>query len=313
MTTSAPPQVVCIGGASLDRKIATLGPLRPGTSNPARAERAFGGVARNVAETLARLSVRTALVSRVGDDGAGRAIARHLDGIGIDIRHLALASGEATAEYVAVLPPSGELAYGFALMDILDGIGADALDAAAEDLAAAAFVFADCNLSAATLQALRTGRPAGPRLAVDAVSTPKAVRLGRDLSGIDLLFLNADEARAVLGRDGAPDDLAARLRESGAREVVLTLGRDGLVAADAAGIVRLPAVAARMTDATGAGDALTGTVLAERVAGRPLAEAVRLGSLAAALTVESPFSVRPDLSRDLLAAQAARLPAGATI
>jgi pseudouridine kinase len=308
-----PPQVVCIGGASLDRKVSTLGPLRPGTSNPARAAQAFGGVARNVAETLARLSVRTALVSRVGADEAGRAIARQLESAGVDIRHLVRAPGEATAEYLAVLPPTGNLAYGFALMDIFDAIGPADLARAADDLSAAAFVFADCNLPAATLDALRTARRAGARLAVDAVSTPKAARLGRDLSGIDLLFLNADEAAAILGRDGAPEDLAVLLLDAGARAIVLTGGRAGVVAADAAGLAAVPAVPAAMVDATGAGDALTGTVLAGLVAGRPLVEAVRLGTLAAALTVESPFSVRPDLSRELLAAERHRFARSAPV
>ena len=37
------------------------GELRPGTSNPARIRASFGGVARNVAENLARLGVKALL------------------------------------------------------------------------------------------------------------------------------------------------------------------------------------------------------------------------------------------------------------
>ncbi|HEU4518527.1 MAG TPA: PfkB family carbohydrate kinase, partial [Microvirga sp.] len=114
MPPPVPPQVVCVGGAVRDRKLRSAGPLVPGTSNPVRSERSFGGVARNVAENLARLGVATALVSLVGDDGEGRAIRAHLGRAGVDTRFVAVADGQATAEYLAVLPPSGELAFGLA-------------------------------------------------------------------------------------------------------------------------------------------------------------------------------------------------------
>ncbi len=65
-----------------------------------------------------------------------------------------------------------------------------------------------------------------PLLAIDAVSTAKALRLPRDLTGVDVLFANEDEARAMLGADsgaGAPE-LARALHERGAAAVVLTRG-----------------------------------------------------------------------------------------
>jgi pseudouridine kinase len=297
-----PPQVVCVGGAVRDRKLRSAGPLVPGTSNPVRSERSFGGVARNVAENLARLGVATALVSLVGDDGEGHAIRAHLGRAGVDTRFVAVADGQATAEYLAVLPPSGELAFGLAEMAIFDALTPARLAPARPALAAAAWVFADCNLPAATLLDL-AARPRGARLAVDGVSAPKVLRLPRDLSGIDLLFLNLDEARAALGRaDAEADAAAAALLARGAGAVVLTLGPDGLVAAGPAGLARVPAAGARRRDVTGAGDALVAATLAGLIAGRPLVEAARTGCLAAALTIESPHSVRPDIGPALRAA-----------
>ncbi|TIP55828.1 MAG: carbohydrate kinase, partial [Mesorhizobium sp.] len=62
-------------------------------------------------------------------------------------------------------------------------------------LASATWVFIDCNLPAATIAALMS-RKQGARfkLAVDTVSSPKSARLPKDLTGIDLLFTNRDEA-----------------------------------------------------------------------------------------------------------------------
>ena len=82
--------------------------------------------------------------------------------------------------------------------------------------------------------------------------------------------------------------------------VVLTLGARGLVAADPSGIATIGAVAAEIVDATGAGDALIAATLVAMLKGAALPDAARLGTAAAALTVESPVSVRPDLSLALL-------------
>jgi sugar/nucleoside kinase (ribokinase family) len=74
--------IACIGGAHLDRHGVLHGPLVLGTSNPGAVHVAMGGVARNVAENLARLGERVTLVSRVGDDLAGRQVREHAAGCG---------------------------------------------------------------------------------------------------------------------------------------------------------------------------------------------------------------------------------------
>jgi pseudouridine kinase len=55
--------VMCIGAANLDRKLRTIAAMQLGTSNPATAEEVYGGVARNIAENLARLNLPTALLT----------------------------------------------------------------------------------------------------------------------------------------------------------------------------------------------------------------------------------------------------------
>jgi pseudouridine kinase len=164
------------------------------------------------------------------------------------------------------------------------------------------WIFADCNLPSETLHALvETARRHSLMLAVDAVSSPKVTRLPRDLTGVGLLFLNIDEARAYLDRARAsPEEAAASLRACGTERIVLTLGEAGLLAADSSGTRRIGAVGARIVDATGAGDALIAATLVALLQGHSLRGAARLGAAAAALTVESTASVRPDLSFALL-------------
>jgi len=294
-------RVVCIGGAAIDRKYRALAAIRPGTSNPVVSERSFGGVARNVAENVARLGARASLVSIVGDDDNGRALLADLDRLGIDTGAVTVSAAHATAEYVAVLQPDGELALGLANMAVFDGITPALLRGIVSDLGPT-WIFADCNLPAETLHDLiRLARQRILMLAIDAVSTPKVMRLPHDLSGLGVLFLNLDEARACLDRpEASPEDAIRALLARGAERVVLTLGAGGLVAADPSGIATSGAVAAEIVDATGAGDALIAATLVAMLKGASLPDAARLGTAAAALTVESPVSVRPDLSLALL-------------
>src|SRR5690606_9184134 len=106
-----------------------------------------------------------------------------------------------TAEYAAILDPDGDLVLGIADMNIFDLLLPVHIERVWPYLAAASWVFCDCNLPAETLAALiAKRRSARFKLAIDAVSTPKAARLPKDLSGIDLLFMNMDEANAVLRR-----------------------------------------------------------------------------------------------------------------
>jgi pseudouridine kinase len=294
--------VTCIGGATVDRKYRALGPVRLETSNPVTtSQRSFGGVARNVAENIVRLGVKASLVSIVGNDENGRAVLEDLKSLGIDTRHVAVSGDHATAEYVAVLQPDGDVAIGLADMAIFDDLTPTLLRTIQSDLSSA-WIFADCNAPSETLHELISlAHRRQIMLVLDAVSAPKVMRLPRNLSGVGLLFLNRDEAQAFLGISiASPADAVEALLDCGAARVVLTLGPEGIIAADRSGVVRIGASTVQVVDATGAGDALIAATLVAMLGGHSFTEAARLGTMAAALTTESLASVRPDLSLTLL-------------
>lgn len=305
-------RVVCVGGAVLDRKYRARAQLVPGTSNPVDGHRSFGGVARNVAENLARLEADVGFVSIVGEDEAGRALTAALRDLGVDVSQVIATPERPTAEYAAVLDPDNDLYLGIADMEIFDLMTPERLDRFWPHLASAIWVFVDCNMPAPMIEAIITRRAGGRfRLAVDTVSAPKAARLPRDLSGIDLLFTNHDEAGAVLrrGPGDRPDamDAAAALRDAGAGEVVVTQGAKGYVVASADALISMPPVPASPLDITGAGDAMIAGTLFRLLAGAPLPEAARTGALLATLTTESTSSVHPELSSHFLASHQSRI------
>ena len=68
--------------------------------------RYVGGFAGNVATGLARLGVRTAIVSRVGDDGHGEFVRAFLEAEGVDTRFLTVdPSWPTPTTFAEVWPP----------------------------------------------------------------------------------------------------------------------------------------------------------------------------------------------------------------
>jgi pseudouridine kinase len=284
--------LVCIGGACIDRKYMCVEQARPGTSNPARASRSFGGVARNVAENLARLGVPVSLLSVVGDDENGAALLQHAENSGIDTSLIFRDGGKVTSEYTAIVDPQGELVLGVADMRAVESITEAQIARHWPTIERAGRLFVDCNVSAQVLAfCIECCRAGTVQLTVDAVSEVKVRKLPQRLDGVALLFLNEGEGAAYLGAPAR----ASSVRERGARSVVLTRGARGVVVAgDVETEVSAPP--ARCIDPTGAGDALVATTLYRLLQGDKLVDAVRIGTLGAALTVESNASVHPDLS-----------------
>lgn len=82
---------------------------------------------------------------------------------------------------------------------------------------------------------------------------------------------------------------AGRVLDAGARAVMITLGRHGILVGEKAKPCRytlVPAVPAKVVDTTGAGDAFAAGYLVAWQEGAPLLEAVKLGSLMGSINCE---------------------------
>ncbi|WP_418514492.1 carbohydrate kinase [Deinococcus sp. RM] len=313
-----PGRVVVVGGANVDVKARTIQAAVPGTSNPGVTAQAPGGVARNVAENLARLGVPASLVSVVGRDALGDWLLRETEAAGVDVRPVLRAPEVSTGTYTAVLDASGELLVAVAAMAAVEALTPAALQERRGVLRGAAWVVADGNLPEASLaHLLSLAAEAGVSVVFEPVSVPKAARLRSSLAaGLvpQVVTPNVPELGALLGR-AVPDEpealwaAAAELHAQGVRLVWVRRGAAGSLLSTPEGVTELAALPAEVRDVTGAGDAMLAAFLAALASGLPPAEAARHGHAAAALTVESDHAVSPTLTP---AAIQARLTGAAT-
>lgn len=305
--------ILCIGAANLDRKLRTVARLALGTSNPARQTESFGGVARNIAENLARLGAPTALVTAVGGDASGRALLAYADETGIDTRGALRVDGAASGTYTAVLDLDGDMRVALADMEINEALTPDFFATREQQRAGAALIVADLNLPRDAVTALLAGamRDGVPMIIV-AVSEPKIERLPRDLNGLRLLILNLGELAARVGRPLADDaDIGAacaELQRDGVQDVIVTRGALGVMFTDGAGLQSLEAQAADVVDVTGAGDAFAAAVCWTLYSGEhDLELACRRGQLLATMTVRCAQTVSPQLAPGLFDSPAQHL------
>ena len=97
--------------------------------------------------------------------------------------------------------------------------------------------------------------------------------------------------------DEASLRLAAQtLLDTGLRRVFISLGAQGVFAADHSGSVLQPCVPAKMVNATGAGDAFMAALAWAYLEGTDLGEAAAAASAAASIAVEGAETINPVLS-----------------
>jgi pseudouridine kinase len=298
--------VLVIGASSLDVKGRALEKLERGSSNQGLIRSSMGGVARNLAENLARLGVPTVLLSAVGADGAGKRLLAHAAGSGIDTRHVMIDPGGRTGSYMAVYDQQGEIYVSIDDMAILNQITPRYINDRRRLFRDATMVTIDANLPPASLKTVfRLAKKYRVPVCADPTSRSLASRLRPYLNQLHMITPNPAEAQALLGQGPITDRSAAiaaakQLVARGVEISAITLAEMGVCYATSNESGYVPALDIEVVDLTGAGDALTAAVILGLLEEMPVGEAMRLGVSAAALTIQSRETVSRDLSLEEL-------------
>ena len=298
--------VLVIGSALLELSARSTGILQLGARQRGHIYRSVSGVARNIAENLARLDIDTVLLSAVGDDDIGQHVITQSSLAGIDCSHVLRVGGARTATAV-LLYRSEDDCTRVDDLDIADALDSDYLLEHEWLFENAALVAIDATLPEEALATLieLAARHRVP-VCADPTSPRLAARLRPYIASLYLIAPNASETAALCQLDEP-----ARVRESaigtarqlvsmGADIAVVTLGERGLAYADGSGGGYLRAIQTQVVDASGAGDAFSGAVIFGLLNDVPIDEAMRLGVAAASLTLLSQDTVLKSLTADML-------------
>jgi 5-dehydro-2-deoxygluconokinase len=241
--------------------------------------RFVGGFAGNVATGLARLGVRTAIVSRVGADGHGEFVRRWLAEQGVDVRFLATDPYWQTPPTFCEVWPPDRFPITFYRKPTAPDWQLSPGDYDAEEAAAAPLLYA-------------TGTGLAQSPSRETTLAALAAHRGTTIFDLDWRPTLWDEptaylplaAEAVAHADvviGNEEEVAAA--QVDAPTLVLKRGERGATVYEAGEATDVPGVPVEVVNGLGAGDAFAAALGRSLLDGLPLVEAVRRGTVAGAL------------------------------
>lgn len=245
------------------------------------------GTAGATAVDCAILGLRTLAVTTVGKDEMGDFLVAKMQGFGVDCSMVARDGSVQTSATILPVRPNGERpALHVPGTAATFTVPADRLDAALD--ARIVHVGGTGLLKAfdgePTLELLRRARALGRITTFDLIqATPETFRLVKPMMPfVDYFVPSLEEAAEMAGLHD-PKAVAAFYRDLGAKNVILTMGGDGVFVSPADGDdFHLPAHAIDVVDTTGCGDSFTAGIIVGLARGWPLRDCARFANAVAA-------------------------------
>lgn len=279
------------GGMTLvetDRRGHLLDDLKRQTLHPK-----CGGSAANTAIAVAQSGGSGIFVGKVSADAHGALYGADMraSGLEYDARPTALADGPTGTSIILTTPDAERTMCTHLGVSVL--LGADDIDPEAVARCRICYVegylWSGDATRAASLKALEAAGKSGAIRAFTFSDRFLVNLFAADFRGLlrehcDLMFCNADEARAFCGQDSLRD--CAELFSSLVRRAFITDGKEGCLVVDEGKVVPVPGFAADAIDTVGAGDAFAGGVLYGLAHGFAPVKAARWGNYLASQVVQ---------------------------
>jgi sugar/nucleoside kinase (ribokinase family) len=272
ITTPAPTRTLCLGEALVD--LICERQVSRGLADVEAFVPHFGGATANVAVFAARAGAEVALAGGAGEDPWGHWLRDRLEVEQVDTSLFSLIEGTQTPIAVVTVDFAGEASYqiyGESIATVVHALK-DRVEAAVTD-SAALFIGSNTLVSDAEREVTMKARSVALELKRPVVFDPN-LRLHRWRSRADaaasanacvpgalLVRCNESEAALMTGEDDV-ERAASALLKAGAEMVVVTLGSGGAILRGKLS-VDVPGERARVLSTIGAGDALTGVLLAK--------------------------------------------------
>jgi 5-dehydro-2-deoxygluconokinase len=256
--------------------------------------KSLGGSATNVAVAAARLGHRSAVITKVGDDGFGQYIRAALEGFGVDARYVGTDPDLRTPlAFCEIHPPDN-----FPLLFYREPKAPDS-NIAAEDLdlgeisSAPLFWITGTGLSeepsrSTTLGALEAR--SGGITVVDLDYRPmlwnsreETERWYREaLKHATVAVGNQEEVEVAVGTDN-PHEASAVLLNLGLKLAIVKRGPEGVLVRTAGGIAEAPPIEVDVVNGLGAGDAFGGALCHALLSGWDPERTIRFANAAGAI------------------------------
>jgi len=264
-----------------------------------------GGKGANQAATVAKLGGSCRMVGRVGADLFGERTRENLSSFGVDTSFIRTDNEAATGVALILVDDAGENSI-VVIRGANWSIGPEEVRAARAAIRQSCCVMAQLEIPMAAVGVLaETCWELNVPFILDPAPVPDGPIPEQVLRKTSILTPNEQETKAMVGTDvGTVDEAFAagrKLRELGVGTAIVKLGaRGSVIVGEIEEFVASKKVAA--VDSTAAGDVFVGAIAVGLSEGLSIAQAVKFGSFAAALSVtrmgaQSSIPTRSELDR----------------
>jgi len=302
-------KVLVIGGANIDLEGSPYHNLKFHDSNPGRIETSQGGVGRNIAENLARLSTPVRFLTALGEDFYGDQIFKECQKQGMDMNHLLRSKDYPTSMYLSLMDENHDMKAAISQMDILKLIDPAWLERKRPLFKDAALICIDANLTKEAVEYIVAEAGNTPIFA-DPVSSAKAQVFENVLGKIHTFKPNRIEAEMLLGM---PLDTMDQVRKAGEifrgkgiQQIFISLGPRGVYCCSTNFEGFIKGEPDIIKSATGAGDAFMAAIMYGHLQQYSPEEILKFAMGAAFTTLGSESTIHPNFSTEVIMQQLER-------
>jgi ribokinase len=296
-------KILCIGDIMLDVTVLLNRPIVEGLETRAKISTQGGGAAANVASWLSYNQTKAYLVTRVGDDSAGKTVLAELDAYGVEHSNNVIPNTN-TGVVVVIVGADGERTM-FPDSGANSGLGLNDLPDLSQFSAVylSAYSLINPQSRAGVLEIISRVAQAKLPLILDPATVGVLMEVGVKaasewLSLIDTIILNEEESHFLTGKTN-PIEAASELLKS-VSTVVIKRGSNGALGQTRGGqLVQVQAKKTTVVNTTGAGDAFAAGFISIWAKNGALLEALESGTNLAAKCVAL-VGARPSHSTESL-------------
>lgn len=282
-------KICVIGGANIDICGTSKAPLREYDSNPGFIEMRYGGVGRNICQTLLRMGQNVEFVTCFASDAFGQQLKLDCEKMGLDCTKSKIVDGFPSSMYLAVMNHDGDMHVAISDMRILDELKEEDIDKVLNELDENDLLVLDANLNEDMLYYITTH--AKCLKAADPVSASKSQRLLKSLPYLDIFKPNKFESKEFTGIEIVDEETASKsldyFLDKGVKEILISMADKGVLLGTKEGKYWFTHRTIHLDNATGGGDSFLGAYLSQRLLKNSPYESTRFAISAAVTTIES--------------------------
>ncbi|MBR5517367.1 MAG: ribokinase [Firmicutes bacterium] len=282
-------KILVIGSLNMDTVIET--PYMPKSGETLTGTGVFlvpGGKGANQAYAAGKLGGNVSMIGAVADDSFGKMLTENLEAVGVNSSGVAVMEGETTGQAFITVDSSG------ANSIILIGgtnalVGKDLIDKNRHLIEECDILMMQLEIDPAVVEYAKDIAVSMGKMVILDPAPAKANLPESIWKGVDYIKPNETELEILVGRHLEGEEqlkaAAGELLAKGVKNVMVSLGGDGLLLLNEEGCQFFPANKVTAIDTTAAGDCFTASFALAISKGESVDEAIRFGQKASAIAV----------------------------